>query len=565
MILLASLVLLACPEAAWSAPSAEYAVDIGNLTTLRLRAPATFWVSGRTHEVSELPLERFRPLTEKQINRGITQDDHWIRVRLSNTDRDQPKRWVLHHETSYLDEMTVYYADNGGAMKQRVLSDREPFTERPLDYRTLAFFHTTPVGGYTDLFLRLRYVKADAMSLNLYLSRADLFYNQARQEYLVYGGYYGLMTSLFLIAVIFSLIMRQAVYLFYAAFLAASMLMWALLNGLAFQYLWPQSVFWHNEGFHIVYLVVAITALQFSRLFLQTARVCPRIDRLIRAAQWIMVGGILLRFAGFYTPVLYLSFASLALLVLLPLLGLIAYRYGMRYARWYAVAWVFYGVGLLLSVFSAGSTLFDWGMAPLAYAQGCSVLEAAFLLVALGERLIGWDRDRLQALELASQDPLTGLGNRRAFNEAFERMQEIARTNALPVFLILIDLDQFKEINDRHGHDAGDRILTRLGGMLVRLSRPQDVCIRYGGEEFAILLQAPGAEQAFQLAERIRREFAASPTDYEGSRIQHTLTAGIAMAAATGHRINPDELVRQADTALYRAKNAGRNRVFLHD
>ncbi|WP_416224033.1 7TM diverse intracellular signaling domain-containing protein [Thiohalophilus sp.] len=101
-----------------------------------------------------------------------------------------------------------------------------------------------------------------------------------------------------------------------------------------------------------------------------------------------------------------MSFASLALLALLPFLGYIAYQHGIQYARWYRVAWIAYGIGLLISVFSAGSTLLDWGaQTPLLYAQTGGVLEAIFLLVALGERLVKWDGDRLHALKIASQDP----------------------------------------------------------------------------------------------------------------------------------------------------------------
>src|SRR5690606_38686614 len=108
----------------------------------------------------------------------------------------------LNHETSYLDELRVYYSDNGAPMAMVTLSDGVPFAERPILYRTLAFEHTTPAGGYTDLWLRLHFQKADTLTLNLFLSDAKQFRQDARFEYLVFGGYYGLMLALFVIALV---------------------------------------------------------------------------------------------------------------------------------------------------------------------------------------------------------------------------------------------------------------------------------------------------------------------------------------------------------------------------
>src|SRR5690606_21132565 len=165
---------------------------------------------------------------------------------------------ILHHETSYLDELQVHYADNGAPLNQVSLSDLVPFAERPVSYRTLAFEHSTPAGGYTDLWLRLHFVKADALTLNLFLTDADTFFDNARFEYLVFGAYYGLMLALLLIALAGAVILRQRNYLHYALFLGFSMLTWAQLNGFAFEYLWPDSPYWHNEGFNILFLLMSI-------------------------------------------------------------------------------------------------------------------------------------------------------------------------------------------------------------------------------------------------------------------------------------------------------------------
>jgi len=542
-------------------------ISIAHLRSQLVRAPAEFLVAPQRHlAVAALPREAFHPLTGDDVNRGITGADYWIRLRLSNETGSSARAWVLADQTSYLDHLTVYCADNGGRLQRTSLSDRVPFHDRPLDYRTLAFPHTTPAGGYTDLYIRMGFDKPDSLTLNLRLARADQFQETARRESLIHGAFYGIMGAFLLIAVIAAFILRQSVYLYYAAFLTASIAMWAQLNGYAFEYLWPRAVYWHNEGFHIVFLLMAITALQFSRRFLQMARHFPRTDRGIRIAQWVLAGGIALRvFAGVYVPILALSYAALTSLVLLAALGLKAYRRGLRYARWYALAWLLYGFGLGFSVLCAGTSLLEWGMTPLAYAQGGSVIEAGFLLVALGERLISWDRARRRALEIANQDPLTGLGNRRALHQAFDALRDQAQATNQPVFLAFIDLDHFKAINDRFGHDAGDAVLVHLAQVLRSGCRERDVCIRYGGEEFAILLQAPHRRHAVEVIERIRNVFASHPTRFQGMELTHTLTAGITLAVSARGDLDRAEAVRQADHALYEGKRDGRNRCVFHE
>ncbi|TBW56279.1 GGDEF domain-containing protein [Marinobacter halodurans] len=538
-------------------------LDIADLTAQRVRAPAEFLVTAPDTTLDELPLDGFRPLTGRDVNQGISDRAFWIRMRLHNSG-NAPVHWVLSHETTYLDLMTVYWVDNGGQWHECSLTDRAPFDKRMLDYRRLAFKHATPPGGSTTLYLRLAYEKPDSVSLNLDLAEAGRFADQSRREYALYGLYYGAMLVLVFISLAGAGLLRQWLFFQYAVFLVASALMWALLNGFAFQFLWPQSVFWHNEGFHILYLLMAASAFQFSRGFLRTRQRFPGIDRAIRCVQAIMMLGILMRFAGFYEPVLVLSFVGLLSLILLAPLGFWAYRQGQHYARWYAIAWVLYGIGLALGVISAGTPWLHWGMDSLVFAQAAGVLEALLLLVALGERLISWDRDRRMALRMAHQDPLTGLNNRRGMSLVYETFRQRFERTGLPVFLILIDLDHFKQINDTYGHEAGDQVLVDLADLLNRTSRPADVCIRYGGEEFVLLLQVPSEAVALDIAERIRLDFAGTPTEHEGRAIRHTLTAGIAPVFAADVQLSPSQMLRDADRALYQAKRQGRNRCRLY-
>ncbi len=166
-----------------------------------------------------------------------------------------------------------------------------------------------------------------------------------------------------------------------------------------------------------------------------------------------------------------------------------------------------------------------------------------------------------QLREQAIRDPLTGLFNRRYMQETFEMALAHARRLGEPIGVLLMDVDHFKHLNDRHGHKAGDLMLEALGRLLRATSRQMDIACRYGGEEFVLLMPGASLVMAGQRAETWRAAFAAERLNYSGAMLQATLSVGV--AAFPDHGQSVDELLRAADTALYRAKSAGRNCVML--
>lgn len=165
-----------------------------------------------------------------------------------------------------------------------------------------------------------------------------------------------------------------------------------------------------------------------------------------------------------------------------------------------------------------------------------------------------------RARTMAITDGLTGLRNHRYFHERVT--SEIHRSERFdrPLALIMIDVDHFKEFNDRHGHLAGDTVLRDLGTLLAKNTRRADVAARYGGEEFAIILVETGRDEAVTYAERLRESIAREEADRAGATAgEITISAGVAaypQDASSAH-----ELIGAADAALYRAKAAGRNTV----
>jgi diguanylate cyclase (GGDEF)-like protein len=163
-----------------------------------------------------------------------------------------------------------------------------------------------------------------------------------------------------------------------------------------------------------------------------------------------------------------------------------------------------------------------------------------------------------QLRKLAVTDELTGLRNRRSFEERLVMEFSMARRRKRELSVLLIDVDNFKQINDRWGHAAGDEVLRRLGMVLRTTVRLPDLPARYGGEEFVVLLPESGEESAMGLARRVMQRVATE--DWENE----PLTISVGMAAMNESLENGFQLVELADEALYAAKRAGKNRVMVY-
>lgn len=162
--------------------------------------------------------------------------------------------------------------------------------------------------------------------------------------------------------------------------------------------------------------------------------------------------------------------------------------------------------------------------------------------------------------EQAAHDPLSGLYNRQYLNETFAREISRAQRSGRPLSVVMFDLDHFKAVNDRYGHLAGDEVLKAIGSLLHAQSRAGDICCRYGGEEFLLLLPEMNRAMARDCAERLRMTLAGTAIHHgDGKSLQVTASFGVAVYPQDGS--SSEALIAAADAALYAAKAAGRNRV----
>jgi two-component system, sensor histidine kinase LadS len=249
--------------------------------------------------------------------------------------------------------------------------------------------------------------------------------------------------------------------------------------------------------------------------------------------------------------------------------AVIRLRQGYKPARYYLLAWIFLltsgvifilmGIQVLaVSFFTANSVLI--GMA----------LESILLSLALASRIRElmlkkeyYKKGRQRYQELSITDALTGLFNKRYMVSKLASEADHAFRMDQPLSVIMMDLDDFKKVNDTYGHSAGDDILRALGLTIRDFIRKTDTACRYGGEEFVLIMPGTDMEKALMVAERIRRAMSEKSYRPEGNQpLSVTISLGLA-------RLRPDEtvysLMDRADKGLYRAKNEGKNRTVVMD
>lgn len=370
---------------------------------------------------------------------------------------------------------------------------------------------------------------------------------------------FAIMLTMALMALCFTLILRDMTFGWYAAYLVCYALIQGVTSGYVYHPLEWQALAGLGEA-----LATAATALSVSFAALFMLRFCKiddyapllRMPVLGFATGMPVIAICQLTGVSLLVDTAHLLLQPLLLLGALLLLaaGAIAAARGSRHAWFFLVGWT----PLLLLSAACGAQLqgmfagAPW-LPDAAIAMGA--FEAIVLSIGLSDRALTIRHDRDKARQLADADPLTGVLNRRAWtNGALAVLEE---GMGRPVALLFLDLDHFKALNDRHGHAAGDRALVAVAGALRHELRPSDLLGRYGGEEFVALLQGADRENAVQIATRLCRRVSRLDVNVGGNE---ALTVSIGVAIRTPAD-TVQSLIERADQAMYAAKLGGRNRV----
>lgn len=498
-------------------------------------------------DVSEGPAaEGFRRATPESANVGFTSSAWWVRFTLRNP-APEPRQVFLRQGYPLIDHVTLFSPDPLGGWRELATGDRLDFDTRAIAHRD--FFFPLDLPGQSERTFYLRYASQGPIDIHLTLLDAAEMAGAVSREQLAYGVYFGAVIMLLVWSGLVFVAVRDNAFLAYFAYVAAFGLYMGVNTGLAFQYLWPSSPQWGNTCLPVLLNVALIAALHFSTTILRSRDYTPRLFVIARGLQIAAAIAIalvpVLDYAALIRPVTFLILVSVIFLITLGVVSLLA---GSRPARFFVIAW---------SAFLAGSIIFvlkNFGLLPHTFLtqhswQVGSLLEMILLSMTLSSRM-----SELQ--QQSRTDPLTLLGNRRHFDHVLLAEFNAARQSGLPLSLLVLDIDRFKQYNDRHGHAQGDEAIKLLGGVIRRHARKPFVACRFGGEEFCVILPNSDAGVAGLVAERLR---SASESLIAG---ECAITISVGHATLAGDEYpTPEKFFEAADTAMYAAKQAGRNRV----
>lgn len=525
------------------------------------------------------------------FNQGYHTSPWWLHLRLTNPAGVSQQR-LLEVGYAALDYVDIYLVEQGTLQQQFNLGDKYPYHQRPMDHRFfLVPVHFAP-GQTLDVYLRVQ--SSGALQVPLTLWEYSRFHSADFVSTVVQGIYFGGIITLALYNLLIFFVLRDRNYLLYVTFMMSTMLAMAAQQGFAFRFLWPDATRWNDLAILFFTSATGLFAILFTLRFLRVKDFAPLMARLLQLGAVTSFANLLSGFVLDYQFHAKLTLFNLIVVVTLAVVsGVIALVRRVPSARIYLLAWTLLLVGAAIVSMSR----LGWVPANVITeysAQIGSLLEGILLSLALANRINAERRLRFQAqaealqasrhanLELEQRvqartaeleqlnqrlqhlsetDQLTGLANRRFLEQRLQQEWGRAQRSGYSLALLLIDVDHFKQVNDRYGHPVGDQCLKQVAGVLnAGLRVASDVAARYGGEEFCLLLPHTDSHGAQVVAERIRQQVEGSKLDADGTPFQVTISAGVC-AAVPGVNNSIAQLIKQADDALYQSKQTGRNRV----
>lgn len=535
---------------------------------------------------------------QPNLNFGFTDAVYWARFDVDSPSTPQTQNLFLEISYPLLDDIRVYLLQDGTLLREFHVGAGLPFAERLVRHGNFLIpLDVSP----QPLQVVLRVQSQSSMQIPLLLWEKNAFVEHTYAEATAFGFFYGTVLIIAVYNLLVFVSVREPGFLLFFLYASGIVMVEAALRGAAFAFVWPEAVNWVDRSIVVGIAACVLFGCLFTDNVLLVRRTRPRTSLWLR----IVAGSAVISMAGaFLLPYKVMILMSLlvagASSVINPLAHVLRVKDGYTPAIYILVGLVVFLFSILVMVLSKlgvlprngfteyspyYGTVFQLLLFSLSLADRLNVdrklrEEAQLKATASQQELLGvqlkinedLDRrvrertDELEALntklqELSTTDSLTGLRNRRYFDDMLKNEYQRAFRDKLPLSVLLIDIDHFKKLNDNFGHPFGDLCLVEAANLIRGcIKRPPDVAARYGGEEFVVLLPQTDREGAVKVAESLRAAFNAKRIEDGPHSVVMTISIGVSSTVPPdrdGHEI----LLKRADALLYRAKQNGRNRV----
>ena len=487
----------------------------------------------------------FVPLGERTASFGYSDSAWWLRADVRN-DADRVRALVLRQSYVLLDYFEVHIVHGDGREQHWTTGDTLPLSSRPMPHRDYLFPLQLPPRAEATIYVRARSQGPVNAALVLY-APAELVATLGAEQ-LALGALFGSFALLALCTALLHAFVRDEAFLYYLFYVLSYGAYMAVFNGIAQQYLWPELPAIWAAGQVVLLMLALHFLLMFSRSLLRARGVWRWLDRAFVLLQGLIFAQMLVApfvaYGDIVQPITYTVAITVFMVVAIGLAGLKARQ---APAGYFLMAWSVFLVGVLLYLGKSVGLLPHNFLTQYGFQIG-TIFEFVLLSVALGIRVKEIRRQ-------SRTDGLTGLANRSHYDELVGQAFAQSRASGQPLGLLVIDVDRFKQVNDRHGHAVGDRVLEGVAEALRRRVQAPATACRYGGEEFVVVAPRADAAALQALAAELRQAISASSPDIP-------VTASIGLASTAEHPFaDPRGLFRAADEALYAAKRTGRDRV----
>mgnify|MGYP002397298309 CR=1 FL=1 len=542
---------------------------------------------------------QFKTSSKVPLNFGYSPNTYWLCFSVMG-DTYSESGWVLDLPYAPLDYVTFYIPDGKGDYKELKGGDRIDRRAKQLNLAHPAFILGNQLLAYQQYYIKVS--SSGSINMPLFLWTGAAFTEHLDRSKLAIGILFGILFALMLYNLFLYISTRDNDFLICNLLILAYSFVQGGYFGISTQYLWPDMIWWANKSLVVFASFTFLSIAFYTNSFLKLKE---NSTFLYKAMLGFMVFYIVLSIASLFIDYrlasIIIALVAILLLITVFIGGMVVYARGYKPARFFLLAWTFFLLGMVLLLlkllgilphvfitehsvqlgFAINAVLLSFALADrvnilrkekdkaqqeaLEHLEESQLAKSKFLADTerlVEKRTIELEGANKRLAELASIDVLTGLSNRRIFNEAMDKEFQRAKRARNELALIILDIDYFKNYNDSYGHLRGDDCLRELAGIFrSTLSRATDTLARYGGEEFAIILCDTNLEGAVKVAESIRQAVEDAYIPHNKSDLGYvTVSCGVTSVIPMMHdRI--EDFINNADSALYDAKSAGRNCV----